>query len=46
MMVKNLCPGLSIPLANEIKKLYSEIIIYHHRNNFTETMKKYYIFDN
>lgn len=44
MVIRNLCPGLTLDLVSIIKKEYLEIIVYNNINNFTGQRKKFFIF--
>lgn len=44
-MIKNLCPGLTFDVINQIKKEYLQILLYNHSNQFVAQKKKFYIFD-
>jgi hypothetical protein len=46
MMIKSLCPGLSLDLMTKIKNEYLLIIIYNNKNKITSHKRKYFIFEN
>ena len=46
MVLKNLCPGLTLDLSSQIKREYMNIIVYKNKNNFVGERKKFFMFEN